>query len=70
MGQDITFTPEAAATKLAPGVNEIIADFEVEYDTVPPTGLRVAYKKIGFELHWTGNKALVSVPILIDEREQ
>ena len=37
---------------LASGTKEMIAEIRIDYDTVPPTGVRHVYRKVRHVIHW------------------
>lgn len=51
---------------------EIIFEFEIDYDTIPETGIRRSYRKIAYPLNWANGKSNAPLiePNILDEWEK
>jgi hypothetical protein len=55
-----------------PDTKDIIVEFEIDYDTIPETGVRKSYRKIAYPLNWANgrNSAPLVEANIIDQWEK
>jgi hypothetical protein len=69
-GEDITVKPSSDIS-IRTDLSEIIVEITAQYDTVPPTGIRISYRKAGYHINRTeGGGASLSPPTIIEQREE